>query len=71
METLSLHLPEKVLDLLDRLVKEKYFPNRSEAIRIAIWDLIHNLVRIIEVTEDPEEAKERITKMFPTLKGVL
>jgi len=37
---ITLWLPEKEIEALDRLVKAKRYPNRSEAIRIAIRDLI-------------------------------
>ncbi len=37
---ISLNLPEKYLDILEVLVAEGRFPNRSEAIRVGIRDLI-------------------------------
>jgi len=40
MKLITLHLPEPYIKALDRLVSEKYYPNRAEAIRVAIRDLL-------------------------------
>jgi Arc/MetJ-type ribon-helix-helix transcriptional regulator len=40
MKLITLYLPEPYIKALDRLVNEKYYPNRAEAIRVAIHDLI-------------------------------
>lgn len=40
MKLITLHLPEPYIQALDRLVKEKYYPNRAEAIRVAVRDLL-------------------------------
>ena len=40
MVLISVHVPKSMLDELDRLVQEGRFPNRSEAIRVAIRDLL-------------------------------
>jgi Arc/MetJ-type ribon-helix-helix transcriptional regulator len=40
MVLLSVHLPEQLLEELDRLVAEGVFPSRSEAIRTAVWELV-------------------------------
>ena len=40
MVLISVHIPKQMLDELDELVREGRFPNRSEAIRIAIRDLL-------------------------------
>ncbi len=42
MKMLTVFIPEEYIESLDLLVIENFFPNRSEAIRIAIRDLIHN-----------------------------
>ena len=39
---LSVFIPESYIESLDILVVEEVFPNRSEAIRSAIRDLIRN-----------------------------
>ena len=40
VKLITLHLPEPYIKALDRLVKEKYYPNRAEAIRVAVRDLL-------------------------------
>lgn len=45
MKMITLYLPEPYLEALDQLVNEKFYPNRAEAIRVAIRDLINNEVR--------------------------
>jgi len=41
MILIKLYLPDKYVDYLDQLVREHFYPNRSEAIRVAIRDLIN------------------------------
>ncbi|MFQ6094818.1 MAG: ribbon-helix-helix domain-containing protein [Candidatus Bathyarchaeia archaeon] len=38
---ITLYLPEPYIEALDRLVDEKYYPHRAEAIRVAIRDMIN------------------------------
>ena len=40
MKIITLHIPEGHIKLLDELVAKKLYPNRSEAIRFAIRDLL-------------------------------
>jgi antitoxin ParD1/3/4 len=40
MKLITLHLPEPYIRALDNLVNEKYYPNRAEAIRVAVRDLL-------------------------------
>lgn len=40
MKMITLYLPEPYIKALNQLVDEKYYPNRAEAIRVAIRDLI-------------------------------
>ena len=40
MRMITLHLPEPYIQALDSLVDEKYYPNRAEAIRTAVRDLL-------------------------------
>lgn len=42
MRFITLHLPEPYIKALDRLVREKYYPNRAEAIRVAVRDLLNS-----------------------------
>lgn len=40
MKLITLYVPEPYIKALDRLVDERYYPNRAEAIRVAIRDLL-------------------------------
>jgi len=40
MILISVHIPRQMLEELDELVKRGTFPSRSEAIRVAIRDLL-------------------------------
>ncbi|MCS7114840.1 MAG: ribbon-helix-helix domain-containing protein [Nitrososphaerota archaeon] len=42
MKMITLYLPEPYIKALDQLVNERFYPNRAEAIRVAIRDLIDN-----------------------------
>ena len=44
MKIITLHLPESYLKDLDELVDENFYPNRAEAIRVAVRDMIANEV---------------------------
>jgi Arc/MetJ-type ribon-helix-helix transcriptional regulator len=45
MKLITLYLPEPYIKALDQLVNERFYPNRAEAIRVAIRDLIIEEVR--------------------------
>jgi Arc/MetJ-type ribon-helix-helix transcriptional regulator len=40
MRLIAVHLPEKIVEDIQRLVDKGHYPNRSEAIRNAIRDLL-------------------------------
>jgi len=40
MRLIAVHLPERIIDDIERLIENGLYPNRSEAIRIAIRDLL-------------------------------
>lgn len=40
MSLITVHIPEKFLKEIEKLVEEGYYPNRSEVIRIAIRDFL-------------------------------
>jgi len=42
MKLITIHIPEPYLKDLDELVKEDLYPNRAEAIRMAVRDLLIN-----------------------------
>jgi len=44
MKMITLYLPEPYIKALNQLVNEKFYPNRAEAIRVAIRDLISDEV---------------------------
>ena len=40
MKLITIHLPELYIKDLDELVGENYYPNRAEAIRLAVRDML-------------------------------
>jgi antitoxin ParD1/3/4 len=42
LKLITLYVPETYLKALDQLVVERFYPNRAEAIRVAIRDLIND-----------------------------
>jgi Arc/MetJ-type ribon-helix-helix transcriptional regulator len=42
MKLITLYVPETYLKALDQLVGERFYPNRAEAIRVAIRDLVND-----------------------------
>jgi antitoxin ParD1/3/4 len=40
VKLITLYLPEPYIKALDGLVSERYYPNRAEAIRVAVRDLL-------------------------------
>jgi len=44
VKLITLYLPEPYIKALDQLVNERFYPNRAEAIRVAIRDLINDEV---------------------------
>ena len=61
MRVTTLLIPEHCIKGLDYLVAKRLYPNRSEAIRVAIRDLLttHDLFHIEALTE-MAEAEKRI-----------
>ena len=72
IKLISVNLPESYLKVLEILVSESKFPNRSEAIRVAIRDLIKTEYLIEESIEknmppssiEPEVENEVQEKLF-------
>jgi Arc/MetJ-type ribon-helix-helix transcriptional regulator len=56
---LTVYIPEKYLETLDLLVYEKLFPNRSEAIRTAIRDLIQKEILFKEISKKRRDSLEK------------
>lgn len=42
MKVVTVHLPEQFIEALDEMVRLRLYPSRSEAIRMAVRDLIKN-----------------------------
>ena len=42
MRLVTVHLPQSYIEGLEELVKDSIYPNRSEAIRVAIRDMLKN-----------------------------
>ena len=42
MKVVTVHLPEPYIEALEELVRRKIYPNRAEAIRMAVRDFIQN-----------------------------
>ena len=63
MIMISVHIPRWMLEKLDELVRRGKFPNRSEAIRVAIRDLL-----IREGVYGPPEEKPNL-KSVPIVPG--
>ena len=42
VKLITLYVPETYLKALDQLVGERFYPNRAEAIRVAIRDLVND-----------------------------
>jgi len=47
MKIVTVHLPEAYLEAIDELVRMKVYPNRAEAIRMAVRDLIQREYPIV------------------------
>ncbi|MEM1663907.1 MAG: ribbon-helix-helix domain-containing protein [Pyrobaculum sp.] len=65
MSLISVHVPKKMLEELDELVRRGIFPNRSEAIRAALRDLLYK--EVFKARPPKEEEKEEIP--LPLIKG--
>lgn len=53
MKLITLYLPEKYIKSLDQLVAEHFYPNRAEAIRAAVRDLLNSELFLIERRHRP------------------
>jgi Arc/MetJ-type ribon-helix-helix transcriptional regulator len=66
LKLITLYLPETYIGQLDQLVDAKFFPNRSEAIRVAIRDLIQNERHVmtgIAQLKEANRARERAAEL--------
>ena len=60
--TVSVRIPNSILDILDDLVKEKKFRDKSEAIRTLIQDGLQ-FKKIVSMINDPKQVKKAIKKI--------
>jgi len=58
MRLISVKLPEVYLEGIEKLVKTGFYPNRSEAIRVAIRDLLKRELWEKQRTMNMEEERE-------------
>jgi len=58
MRLIAVHLPDRILDDIQQLVENGLYPNRSEAIRIAIRDLLKR-----ELWDQNTFQKEKISEV--------
>jgi len=59
LKILTVHLPDAYIEGLNKLVDLKFYPNRSEAIRVAIRDLLRK-----ELWERPRRMMVEEARMF-------
>jgi Arc/MetJ-type ribon-helix-helix transcriptional regulator len=69
MKLITLYLPETYIQLLDELVAEHFYPNRSEALRVACRDLLseHSKFRVktdyVVPSVEAQAAVERLVEL--------
>lgn len=56
MKIISVQLPQSLINAIDTLVKRGVYPNRSEAIRTAIRELIRKELYQTEISEEEKPA---------------
>ena len=69
--SISVRMPISIIQALDKLVKEKKYADRSEAIRTLTQNGMH-LAKIIELVKNPKKAKELTKKLkqFDSIKNI-
>jgi len=69
--SVTVRIPNSMLDELDKLVEEKKYLDRSEAIRSLVQDGTY-LAKIIKLAKDPKKSKELTKKLsqLDTIKDV-
>jgi Arc/MetJ-type ribon-helix-helix transcriptional regulator len=58
MRLIAVHLPDRIVEDIQKLVKSGLYPNRSEAIRIAIRDLLKR-----ELWDSSARMNERVSEV--------
>ena len=65
MRLITVHFPEVFIAILDDFVKKGHFPNRSEAIRTAVRDMIKDELSIF----DSKQLKKKLKPLKELIKG--
>lgn len=47
MKLYTCHFPKALITIVDRLVEKKWFPNRSEAIRVGLYNLVIEWMNVL------------------------
>ncbi|MFH1683195.1 MAG: ribbon-helix-helix domain-containing protein [Candidatus Woesearchaeota archaeon] len=67
METIQIRLTKKLVEEIDELVNEGYYPNRSEAVRDAVRRMIMDTEEFEDVedgdTDGPTEIPEHVREL--------
>ena len=71
MILISLHVPAATLVALDELVRRGIFPNRSEAIRHALRELLLYYTEVKVERKPQEKAEEKAGKDLPEEMEIL
>ncbi|MFB6490632.1 MAG: ribbon-helix-helix domain-containing protein [Thermoproteus sp. AZ2] len=71
MALISVHVPKRMLEELDDLVRRGIYPNRSEAIRAAIRELLYkeSLKAAVKPQAASEAEEEEEAVEVPVLRG--
>ena len=56
MRIITVHLPEQFISGLDELVRKERYPNRSEAIRYSVRDLLKEELWAYHNSDDPSDS---------------
>ena len=62
LKVITVHLPEQYIQALDELVKRKRYPNRAEAIRMAIRDFLNEEFAIIYKEDERKKEEEKLLR---------
>jgi len=60
MKLITLHIPQKFIEALDELVARGWYPNRSEAIRVAIRDFLREMKKFMLSAENSRRSSTGI-----------
>jgi Arc/MetJ-type ribon-helix-helix transcriptional regulator len=63
MKMITLFMPEKYLEMLDVLVANNLYPNRSEALRMATWKFIGESVSLMKAVPASAEGNASMAEI--------